>query len=199
MTDKRIDLYWDLGSTNSYFAIKLIKPIARRHNAQIHWHPFNLGFVFQRQNYVLMEESKAKLRNRRDDLQRWARRFDLPFAMPTNFPIKTSRALRGALAMRQWGHEEAFIEAIFAAYWEDNCADIGDYHRLGIIAEQFGVTAAEFIQAADSDAVRQQLIDHTDQALEHGIFGAPSIKVGDELYWGKDRMEFIDDQLGRLG
>lgn len=198
MTSKRIDLYWDLGSTNSYFAIQLLKPIAARHNAQIHWHPFNLGYVFQRQDYVLMDESKAKLRNRRDDLNRWAKRYGLPFAMPTQFPIKTSRALRGALAMRQWDKEEAFIDAIFAAYWEHDCGDIGGYQRLGAIAAELGVPAADFVQAAESDEVRTGLIESTNQALEDGIFGAPSIKVGDELYWGKDRMEFIDDQLAQL-
>ena len=197
MSNKTIDLYWDLGSTNSYFAIKLIKPIARRHNAHIHWHPFNLGHVFQRQNYVLMDESKAKLRNRRDDLNRWARRYELPFRMPSNFPIKTSRALRGALAMRQWDKEEAFIDAIFGAYWEDDCADIGDYTRLGSIAEGLGIDSADFVAAAESAEVRGQLIDSTNAALEQGVFGAPSIKIGDELYWGKDRMEFIDDQLAQ--
>lgn len=197
MTTKHIDLYWDLGSTNSYFAIKLLKPIAQRHNARVRWHPFNLGYVFQRQNYVLMEESKEKLRNRRDDLKRWAHRYDLPFSMPTNFPIKTSRALRGALAMRHFDKEEAFIDAIFAAYWEQNCVDIGEYSRLGTIAQTLGVAVEEFLTTAESAIVRQQLIDETNAALAAGIFGAPSIKIGDELYWGKDRMEFIDDQLAQ--
>jgi len=59
-----IDFYWDVGSTNSYFALKLIKPIAARHHATLTWHPFNLGFVFQSNNYVLMDEPKAKMRNR---------------------------------------------------------------------------------------------------------------------------------------
>ena len=123
---KTIDFYWDLGSTNTYFALKLLRPLAARYNAQIRWHPFNLGHVFQSNRYVLMDESKAKLRNRRDDLMRWAKRYQLPFRMPDQFPIKTSRALKGAIAMRQWGQVDAFIQAIFAAYWENNVGTIGD-------------------------------------------------------------------------
>ena len=195
MAEKFIDLYWDLGSTNSYFALKLIKPIADKHGAQINWHPFNLGFVFQSNNYILMEEPPAKLKNRGDDLKRWAKRYKLPFKMPQNFPIKTSRALRGAIAMRQWDKEAAFIAAIFEAYWEKDVGTIGDYDTLRPIAESLGVDAEAFENASESPEVRDALIQSTNSALARGVFGAPSMIIGDELYWGKDRMEFIDDQL----
>lgn len=67
---KLVDLYRDLGSTNTYFAIKLLLPIAAKHDAEIRWHPFNLVHVFQSNNYLLMEEPKAKLQSRKDDLMR---------------------------------------------------------------------------------------------------------------------------------
>ena len=63
-----IDFFWDLGSTNTYFALKLIRPIAERHHTDIAWHPFNLGHVFKTNEYVLMKEPKEKLNNRYDDL-----------------------------------------------------------------------------------------------------------------------------------
>jgi len=192
---KTIDFYWDLGSTNTYFALKLLKPIAERHQAEINWHPFNLGYVFQSNNYVLMDEPRAKLQNRRDDLMRWAKRYALPFRVPENFPIKTSRALRGALAMRQWGKETLFIDAIFAAYWENNDGSIGDYDTLRRIAESLDIDGSEFESVSESDEVRQALIQSTNTALERGVFGAPSMILEDQLYWGKDRMEFIEEQL----
>src|SRR5438045_9506311 len=104
---KTIEFYWDLGSTNSYFALHLIRPIAARHGARIVPHPFNLGYVFRHHNYVLMDEPKAKIANRIVDLHRWARRYKLPFRMPSKFPINTSPAHRGALPLprfdnRQW-------------------------------------------------------------------------------------------------
>ena len=196
---KTIDFYWDLGSTNTYFALKLLRPLEARYNAQISWHPFNLGHVFQSNRYVLMDESKAKLRNRRDDLMRWAKRYQLPFRMPDQFPIKTSRALKGAIAMRQWGQEDAFIEAIFAAYWENNVGTIGDYAVLRDIAADLGVDLVEFELASESPGVRAALIDSTNDALARGVFGAPSMIIEDSLYWGKDRMEFIETQLAANG
>jgi len=196
---KTIDFYWDLGSTNTYFALKLLRPLAARYNAQIRWHPFNLGHVFQSNRYVLMDESKAKLRNRRDDLMRWAKRYQLPFRMPDQFPIKTSRALKGAIAMRQWGQEDAFIEAIFAAYWVNNVGTIGEYAVLRDIAADLGVDPVEFELASESPGVRAALIDSTNDALARGVFGAPSMIIEDSLYWGKDRMEFIETQLAANG
>jgi 2-hydroxychromene-2-carboxylate isomerase len=195
MENANIDLYWDVGSTNTYFALRLIKPIAHRHNATITYHPFNLGHVFQANKYVLMDEPRAKMRNRLADLNRWARRYNLPFRVPDNFPIKTSRALKGAIAMRQWNKEEEFISAIFTAYWENNAGDIGEYSALREIAAELGVDPEEFETVSETAKVRQTLIDSTNTALEKGIFGAPTMVIDGEIYWGKDRMEFIEDHL----
>ena len=193
-----IDFYWDLGSTNTYFAIKLLQPIAARHDAEIRWHAFNVGHVFQANNYVLMDEPKAKLKNRKDDLMRWARKYQFPFRVPEAFPIKTSRALRGVIAMRSWNQEQAFIDAIFAAYWEQGDGSIGDYARLRQIAATLGVNPDEFEIAAESGPVRAELIDSTNKALQRGVFGVPSIGIENDIYWGKDRMEFVEDHLARL-
>jgi 2-hydroxychromene-2-carboxylate isomerase len=193
-----IDFYWDLGSTNTYFAIKLLKPIALKYDAEIRWHAFNVGHVFQANNYVLMDEPKEKLRNRKDDLMRWAKKYNLPFQVPKAFPIKTSRALRGAIAMRAWNKESEFIEKIFEAYWEQGDGSIGDYVTLRKIAAVLGVNGDEFETAAESEAVRTQLIDSTNQAQQRGVFGVPSIYIEDELYWGKDRMEFVEAHLAHL-
>jgi len=195
MTDKTIHFYWDLGSTNTYFALKLIQPIAAQYGADIVWHPFNLGYVFKSNNYVLMDEPRDKLNNRLDDLNRWAKKYALPFKRPTNFPMKTARALRGAIAMRQWHFEQPYIEAIFCEYWERNNGAVGEYTELRKIATKLGVDPTEFEQVSESESVRQALIDETNNARAQGVFGAPSMLLAGELYWGKDRMEFIEDQL----
>jgi len=196
---KQIDFYWDLGSTNTYFALKLLPPLAAQYKATIRWHPFNLGFVFQANQYELMREPKDKLNNRLVDLQRWARKYNLPFKRPQNFPIKTARALRGALAMRQWGLELPFIQAVFTEYWELDNGAIGDYRQLRRVAADLGVNADEFEALSESQTVRQALIDETNEALQRGVFGAPSMMIEGELYWGKDRFEFIEDHLaGRV-
>jgi 2-hydroxychromene-2-carboxylate isomerase len=196
---KTIEFYWDLGSTNSYFALHLIKPVAARHGATVVPHPFNLGHVFRKHDYVLMDEPKAKIANRIVDLHRWAKRYKLPFRMPTRFPIKTSPALRGALAMRRFGKEWQYLEAIFAAYWERDDASVAEPDGLRPVAAALGVDPERFLALTDSDEVRQELIAETDAGLARGVFGAPTFVVGDEIFWGKDRMDFIDEELARRG
>lgn len=192
---RTVELYWDPGSTNTYFAFKLLQPLLKRTGARLELQPFNLGHVFRQQNYVLMDEPPAKLANRKEDLMRWARKYQLPFRFPDVFPIKTSRILRGALAMRQWGLELAYTEAVLDAYWEQNDHQIADYPRLRQIVEMLGASGAAFERLAESASIRQQLTDITDAGLERGVFGVPSLFVGDDMFWGKDRMDFVEDAL----
>ena len=191
----KIDFYWDIGSTNTNFALQLIRPLAARHDATIHYQPLNLGYVFRRHNYQLMDEPRAKLSNRRRDLQRWAARYDLPFRMPDRFPIKTSRALRGSLVARQYGLEEAYLDAIFSAYWEQNDPSIAEYAGLTRVAAGIGLNEDGFVAECESEAVRTGLAEVTERALAEGVFGAPTFVIDGEIYWGKDRFEFIEAHL----
>ena len=190
-----IDFYWDIGSTNTYFALHLIRPIAARYGATIRYQPFNLGYVFRKHGYQLMEEPRAKLSNRRRDLQRWAARYDLPFRMPEQFPIKTSRALRGSLVARRQGLEDAYLDAIFSAYWEQNDPSIAEYSGLARIAGKIGMDAERFEAECESDEIRAGLAEVTERAMAEGVFGAPTFVIDGEIYWGKDRLEFIEAHL----
>jgi len=172
-----------------------LKPLAAKYGVEISYRPLNLGYVFRHHNYVLMEEPKTKIDNRKIDLMRWARKYDLPFKLPTVFPIKTSRALRGSIAMRDWELEAEYVEAIFDAYWEDGDNEIGEYASLRAIAARLGVDPDEFEAKAEGDIVRTAIIAETEQALAEGIFGAPIIRIEDQMYWGKDRMEFVEAHL----
>lgn len=197
MSAKTVEFYWDAGSTNTYFAFKLIQPILQRTGATLVLHPFNLGYVFRHHNYVLMDEPPAKIANRKRDLDRWAHKHGLPFRFPDRFPIKTSKPLRGSIAMRHWGLEAAFVEAVLDAYWERNDPTIADYAGLREIAARLGVDPDAFEARSDSAEVAAALAASTDRGLQRGVFGAPSLFVGDELFWGKDRMEFVEDELNR--
>jgi 2-hydroxychromene-2-carboxylate isomerase len=192
---KTVDFYWDAGSTNTYFALKLIDPIVERHGAQLVLHPFNLGHVFRHHDYVLADEPPAKLRNRRRDLERWAERYRLPFHMPSTFPIKTSRVLRASIAARSVGLERQFVDAVMSRYWEHNDASIAEYSGLARVAAGLGMNGETLVRMADSEEVRAALAASTEGALARGGFGAPTLGVDGELYWGKDRMEFVADAL----
>lgn len=191
----KIEFFWDIGSTNTYFALHLIRPIVARYGAELVMHPFNLGYVFRHHQYVLAEEPQAKLQNRGRDLRRWAEKYRLGFRMPDTFPIKTSRALRGALVAREFDREGAYIDRLFTRYWEENDASISEYEGIASLAKEIEIDPDLFITRCEDDEIKRQLIDMTQNALDRGVFGAPSFYIGDELYWGKDRMDFIEDAL----
>lgn len=193
--NKTVRFYWDIGSTNTYFAFHLLRPLAARYGAAIEYHPFNLGYVFRHHNYALTDEPAAKMKNRKVDLMRWAKRYNLPFQIPAQFPIKTSRVLRGSLVMREHGLEEPYMEAVFRRYWEEQDATIQTYDGLASTVEALGVSSAEFQARAESEEMQTRFIETTQAALDEGIFGAPIMVVDDEVYWGKDRFEFIEDHL----
>lgn len=193
---KVVDFYWDVGSTNTYFALFGLPTVLERTGATVRYHPLNLGYMFRANNYVLSEEPPEKLRYRRRDLERWADLTGLPFKIPDRFPIKTSRALRGAIAMRRWELEVEYIEAIFKAYWEEGII-VEDYPVLREIVEQLGVDGEAFEQSSESEEVRQAMIRTHSEALQRGVFGAPTFLVGDEMFWGKDRLDFLERELAR--
>jgi len=197
MSTKQVELYWDFGSTNTYFAIKLIKPILARCNAKLVLHPYNLGYVFRANNYEVMQESKAKLRYRKRDLMRWAEKYGLPFQIPRQFPIKSSRVLRGSLAMRRKKLELPFVERVMDAYWEKGDASVAEYAGMRPIVASLGVDPDWFETTSTSDEISTELATSTDHGTARGVFGVPSIYVGDQLFWGKDRMEFVEEELCR--
>ena len=192
---KTVHFYWDIGSTNTYFAFHLLRPLVAKYDASIEYIPFNLGYVFRHHNYALTDEPAAKMKNRKVDLMRWARRYDLPFQVPKEFPIKTSRVLKGSLVMREYGLEEAYMSEMFSRYWEAGDASIQTYEGMTDSVRKLGVDVDLFVEKAESPEVREELINLTQGALADGVFGAPTMVVDGEIYWGKDRFEFIEDHL----
>ena len=199
MSTKKVEFYWDVGSTNTYFAIKLIKPILERNNAELVLHPFNLGYFFKSQNYELMKESKAKLRNRKQDLMRWATKYNLPFSIPRQFPIKSSRVLRGSLVMRRYSLEMPFVEKILDRYWEQGDASISEYEGIRSTVLELGIDPDKFEVLCEGDEISEELAKSTNEGIARDVFGVPMIIVNDQLFWGKDRMDFVEDELRKMG
>ena len=185
------EFFWDSGSTNTYFAYRDLAGIVARTGAAVLYRPFNLGYVFRHHDYVLTEEPRAKLRYRRDDLMRWAAWKGLAFRMPDEFPIKTSRALRGALVMQEWGKQEAYLARLFRAYWEEN-TPVADYAAILTAIADLNVDEDAFVARAESEEIRARLIEDTNDGLSRGVFGAPTCFVGKDMFWGKDRMDFVE-------
>jgi 2-hydroxychromene-2-carboxylate isomerase len=97
--------------------------------------------------------------------------------------------------MRRHGKELAFVEMVMDRYWEQGDASIAEYEGLRPTVEALGVDFAEFEKLSASDEIGEELAASTNTGIERGVFGVPMIIVGDELFWGKDRMEFVEDEL----
>ncbi len=194
---KSVELHYDFSSPNAYFAAMALPAVAARRGASIDYRPFFLGGLFkllgapQTPGMSSPEKAAQSLR----DLERWSRKYDIPFRFPSRFPMNTLKALRLALLAEELGVAHGKLaEAVFRAYWVDD-RDISDDAVLSEILTSLGVDAPSALARADSPEVKDALRARTEAARVRGIFGAPVCIVGDELFFGKDRLEFVEDAL----
>ncbi len=193
---KAVDFYFDFSSINAYFAAFMLPEICRPRGARINWLPLHLGAVFRGTGFDATAMPPAKARYLRRDHMRYAQRLGLPLRWPSRFPIKTSAALRGVLAARRVSEDAAvkFSLEVFRAHWERD-ADIADPEVVGAAAERVGLDRRPFLASVNTDAVREELAAVTARAIERGVFGAPTFFVGEEMFWGKDRLDFVERLL----
>lgn len=203
---KTVDFYFDYSSTNSYFAAFMLPEICRRHGAVLNWLPIHLASLFRGTGFDVMAMTPRKARYLWRDHRRYAEFTGLPFRKPSRFPMKTSAALRATLMIARLTRQipddsasaetGAFAQAMMRAYWERD-EDISDRGVIGAIGQQVGIPSDRVLAAADADEARARLAAVTDRAIARGVFGAPMFFVGDEMFWGKDRLDFVDRWLDR--
>jgi 2-hydroxychromene-2-carboxylate isomerase len=129
------------------------------------------------------------------DLARWAERHGTPFRFNPHFPINTLRLMRGAVAAQARGELVAYADAVFDAIWQEQ-RNMGDPAEVAAALTSAGLDAAAYAAAGEDDAVKAKLVGNTEAAVAAGIFGAPSFLVAGELYFGQDRMDFVEAALG---
>ena len=155
-----------------------------------------LGGLFRTVGQVdvpLKAMSEAKQRMMRIDMERWAKYLGVPFRFPTRFPMNTVKAMRVWLALPAH-RRDAFREATFRAYW----AEDRDISSDEVLRSLIGAEADEVMTLIQTPEIKQALIAATQQAADAGVFGAPTFIVdGKELYWGQDRMSFVEEALLR--
>jgi 2-hydroxychromene-2-carboxylate isomerase len=194
---KTIEFFFDFSSPNAYFAAMQLPALAERHAAHIVYKPFLLGGLFKALDVNMTPgmTSPAKSANSLEDMQRWSAKYGIPFRFPTRFPMNTVAALRTVLALSADERDvRPFVEATYRAYWVDD-RDISDAEVLRSILGQLGLDGAALLGRTQDPAIKQALKDATAEAQQRGLFGAPTFIVGGELYFGKDRLDFVEDAL----
>jgi 2-hydroxychromene-2-carboxylate isomerase len=194
---KQVEFYFDFGSPYSYLAYRALPAIAAAHGAQIVLQPMLLGGVFKATGNHSPAEIPAKDRWLQLDLKRWAAHYGATFTRNPNFPINTLVLMRGAAGMQMRGPDfHKYVEAIFHAMWEEP-RNLGEPQELAAVLRQAGFDADAFQALVGDPAVKEQLKKNTEEAVARGVFGAPTFFVGEEMFWGQDRLEFVAEALAR--
>ena len=186
----RLEFWYEFSSTYSYIAAMRIERLAEAAGVAIDWKPFLLGPIFQAQGWNTSPFNlyPAKGRYMVREMERLAAEHDLPFRMPAVFPQNSLQAARVALAGVESGWIVAFTKAVYLAEFGDG-ADISDRAVLERILRELKLDPMPIFARIAATDLKERLKDQTELAQESGIFGAPSFIVGDELFWGNDRLE----------
>jgi 2-hydroxychromene-2-carboxylate isomerase len=187
--NETVELFYDFSSPNAHFAAMLLPAIAARHGARIEWRPILLGGLFKLLDAPSMpgmtspEKSAWSLK----DLERFSKKYEVPFGFASRFPLSTVRPLRAALIAADYGLDPGtFAQAVFRAYWVDD-KDISEPSVLGEIVRNLGADPERVLARIEEPAVKDALRQATEQARARGVFGVPSYVVKGELHFGKDR------------
>jgi 2-hydroxychromene-2-carboxylate isomerase len=190
---KSFDLYWDFSSPWAYLGTEQAAALAARTGAVLVWKPMLLGGLFKSIGQVdapIMEMSDAKRRYLLQDLERTATKLGVPFRWPSRFPLRSVELLRIWLALPE-PRRDAFRASVMRAVWgEDRDATDPAFIR-GLIGDDADAIFAK----TKSDEVKNALRANTEEAQRRGAFGAPTFVVGDELWWGQDRIPLVEDAL----
>jgi 2-hydroxychromene-2-carboxylate isomerase len=189
---KPIEFWFDFGSPTTYLAHTQMPKLAADTGARIDYLPMLLGGVFKATGNQSPVMVPAKGRWMGGDLARFARRYGVPFTFNPHFPINTLTLMRCAvgLQMRQPERFMPYVNTMFHAMWVEP-VNLGDAAVLAATLSAAGFDAAA-LQALASDAeVKAKLIANTEAAVARGVFGAPTCFVGDEMFFGQDRLDFV--------
>ncbi|MFM0377119.1 2-hydroxychromene-2-carboxylate isomerase [Paraburkholderia strydomiana] len=187
---RRIEFWFDFGSNYSYLSVMRIEAEAAARGVSVDWRPFLLGPIFRalgfdNSPFVLQKEKGAYVWK---DMERQCRKYGIALTRPSVFPRAALLALRVALL----GAEREWIAAYCREIMQQNFVHDRDIGSIEVVSEalaKLGLPAQQIVAEAQSDANKLRLREQTEAAASKGIFGAPTFFVGDEMFWGNDRLE----------
>jgi len=193
---QQVEFFFDYGSPFSYLADTQLAALERRTRATIVYRPMLLGAVLKETGNASPITVPAKGRYMGVELHRWARRYGVPFAANKFFPINTMRLLRGAVAAQHVEYFAEYHRVIYPAFWVDG-ANLGEPEVIQAVLDKAGLKADLILARIEEPDVKEQLRLNTEEAVRRGVFGAPTFFVGEEMFWGNDRLMFVEEALTR--
>jgi len=195
--ERQVDFYFDVVSPYSYLAFGRVERICQEAGAELVLRPMLLGAVHNAVGITAPIEVRSKASYQLRDIQRWAEYYGLPMRFPEPFPFRTLKTMRAAMTGEDL---EPFVREAFALYWEEGGAPKGleeadEDGPVREVARRIGRDPEEVLEKAASGEAKEALKGATAEALERGVFGAPAFFVGDEMFWGNDRLHFVEAAL----
>ena len=188
---RTIEFYYDFGSPASYIAHCRLKGVAARTGAIVELIPILLGAVFKATGNASPIECPAKGRYVAVDLMRFAARDGLPFAMNPHFPINTTVLMQLAAALRDDPRYARYVDFAFDAMWHFP-RNMGEPDEVVAMLTNAGFDAAATLALAGTQPVKDALRATTDAAIERGVFGAPTFFVDGAMWFGQDRLDWVE-------
>jgi 2-hydroxychromene-2-carboxylate isomerase len=197
---KKLEFFYDCSSPWTYLAFTKIEEVARRHDANLLWRPFLVGGVFNTVNPSVYESRakpvKVKARYYSKDLQDWAGFYGLKIGNPSVFPVNSVKAMRGALVAEEHGKISPYSRRVFESYWGAD-RDISQDQVLRDIVREVGLDEQEYFTKIESPDYKARLRTNTEQLIERGGFGSPSIFVDGVMFFGNDRLPLVEWELDK--
>lgn len=193
---KTFEFWFDFGSPAAYLAFTQLPKLENETNSTAVYRPMLLGGVFQATGNHSPATIPAKGTYIFADFNRFAKRYGVPFNSNPHFPINTLQLMRGAMGMQQQ-HPEQFLDycsTVFQAIWID-ALNMNDPATLGTVLHKAGFEPQKLMALANDQAVKDSLKTTTTEAVTRGVFGAPTFFVGNQMYWGQDRLDFVKEAL----
>ncbi|NIF15521.1 2-hydroxychromene-2-carboxylate isomerase [Pantoea sp. Cy-639] len=193
---KTVEFFLDLGSPATYLAWTQLPTLCARHGAHLEYRPILLGGVFQATGNASPVMVPAKGRYLRIDLKRHADRYGVPLALPPGFPVNTLLLMRGLIGTQLFAPErfEALLKVLFEGLFV-HARNLSEPAMLDETLAQGGLDAEAFHALAARPEVKDALRQATEQAVERGLFGAPTFIVEGQMYFGQDRLDFVEQAL----
>jgi 2-hydroxychromene-2-carboxylate isomerase len=191
---KTIEFFYDFTSPTAYLAWTQLPKIAARNNAKLVYRPMFLGGVMQATENRPPGTVPSKGKWMAADLARWAKRYGVTYKLNPHFPMLTLMVQRAAYNWLDTPDFDRYLAAIFNAAWKDQ-KNIADKAQLAEILTAANFNPETFFAAAENPENKAKLKATTDEAVARGAFGAPTFFVGDEMHFGQDRLDFVEEAL----
>lgn len=198
--DLAIEFWFDFSSAYAYLASREIEPLGRRVGARVLWRPFMLGAAFKVTGARGLSSTPLKAEYARRDWARAARKMGVALALPEGHPAVSLAAMRAFYWIEQQRPEEAaaFAHRVFTEYYQ-NGVDTADVAAMAALAAAFGFHRDAAEQGIVSEPIKRRAVAASDEALRKGVFGSPFFFVGEEPFWGWDRMAMMEAWIGSSG